>query len=222
MYKELLEEIAAHFSQEPYVQEFSDAREDYFSEAGKAFEDEADYEMKIAAFLEWYLLDRLLNKERETPAEHFLKQGKAKESQLGLLNSLILSQRSLFNVKNLKKYILEDLLYQEGLSYTLSAECMEHKVLLGLEKNQVLDARMYMHQEQVFLTDTYWAHSKDASVCIKKEFKNNHHLIRKNISTVLDFAFMAHRSRQFSHVDLKDIYSLEGVKLLRSQRNQKK
>lgn len=221
MYKEILGQIADFFSEERYQKEFSEAKKDYFDEAGKAFEDEPDYELKISGFLEWYLLDRILDEERETPAEHFAKayQGEVNKD---FLQALLESQRSLFNIKNIKKYILEDLLYQPKTTYTLDASCIEEKALLGLNKNQVIDARIFKYQDKVYIMDTIFAHSVEASSLIKKELKNNQHLVRKNISTVLDFAYMAHRRQQFSHVDIKDIYSLEKIKQLRAQVMQQK
>ncbi|HMQ10141.1 MAG TPA: hypothetical protein PKC21_06125 [Oligoflexia bacterium] len=217
MYKEILGQIADFFSDERYQKEFSEAKKDYFDEAGKAFEDEPDYELKISGFLEWYLLDRILDEERETPAEHFAKAHQEVDMDKDFLQALLESQRSLFNIKNIKKYILEDLLYQPKAAYTLDQSCIEEKALLGLNKNQVIDARIFKYQDKVFIMDTIFAHSVEASSLIKKELKNNQHLVRKNISTVLDFAYMAHRRQQFSHVDIKEIYSLEKIKQLRDE-----
>src|SRR5205814_10081922 len=55
----LLDRLAERYSEREHRLEAMRAREEYFDRAGKVFDDDAElFEGRMAAFLEWYVLER--------------------------------------------------------------------------------------------------------------------------------------------------------------------
>ena len=120
MYKDVLAKIAETFSQGEYKEPYATAREIYFNETGKVFEDDIDFEIKTSAFLEWYLLEYVLDKQRKIPAEIFLIEKNISYEEKVVIEALLKSRRSLFMVKNAKKNILQDLIHVESSKIKLT------------------------------------------------------------------------------------------------------
>src|SRR5215831_11358216 len=61
MIHRLLDRLAERYSEREHKLEAMRAREEYFDRAGKVFDDDAElFEGRMAAFLEWYVLERPL------------------------------------------------------------------------------------------------------------------------------------------------------------------
>ncbi|MCR9206212.1 MAG: hypothetical protein NXH75_16640, partial [Halobacteriovoraceae bacterium] len=52
----LLEKVLTYYSTGDYYQSLLKAKEDYFIKTGKAFEEDEDYESRMASFNDWYVL----------------------------------------------------------------------------------------------------------------------------------------------------------------------
>ena len=59
MIHRLLDRLAERYSEREHKLEAMRAREEYFDRAGEVFDDDAElFDGRMAAFLEWYVLDR--------------------------------------------------------------------------------------------------------------------------------------------------------------------
>src|ERR1043165_1265899 len=110
----LLDRLAERYGEGENKLEAMRAREEYFDRAGKVFDDDAElFEGRMAAFLEWYTLDRPLAGIGLTPVACAIKEGAAlaPDEQRGLA-ALATSHHSVFELHetNGEKLDIEDLI----------------------------------------------------------------------------------------------------------------
>ena len=70
-YQPYLDELTAFASTEPRKADLLAAKVTYFELTGEIFEDDKQFEMRMASFLDWYLFDRKAAPSGKTPAQEF-------------------------------------------------------------------------------------------------------------------------------------------------------
>ncbi|MFH1262594.1 MAG: hypothetical protein V1495_04000 [Pseudomonadota bacterium] len=205
MYKATLDRVAQIFSAEPYLGEFSIAREDYFRRTGKVFQDEPMFEIRMTACLEWYLLDRLLWDTGIPPIRLYrLKYRETlEERENEILVGLEKSIHSLFRVtgQGESRYVVEDLRTLE--SHEVSAQ----HPLAGVHRGDLLDARILELGDDRFFTDALWIHPSDAAPFITEEARKSREKGLETWETILmGLAYMKLKRERFSHVPTDQVY----------------
>ena len=71
-YQPYLDQLIEFASTEERKPELLAAKAEYFQRTGEVFEDDKQFEMRMASFLDYYLLDRKLPESGQTPAEELL------------------------------------------------------------------------------------------------------------------------------------------------------
>jgi len=206
MYKEMLERIARYFSSDRYLPELQEAREVYFQRTGKVFEEDPMFEGRITAFLEWFLLDRLLPVVGVPPVRLFwmMFEDSLGEGERETLLQMQRTNHSLFQVQGARGELsrLKDLATGE-----IHDVLTDHK-LPGVTREDVLDARLIQMGGNLRFCESLWIHPLEAHPYIFGELKAHHPPSREWLDTFLhDLALMKLKKEQYKHIPVAQIYS---------------
>jgi hypothetical protein len=142
------------------------AREEWAERAGKVFDDDALYEERTTAFLEWYTLERR-DAEGRVPAERFLAEEPLDDLAGKWAHALSRSHRSLFEVREIREgaILLDDLLAGNAFEVT------ERRRLPGIAEGQLLEARLVANvvtPPEVLFTRAFQFHPQEAAPAMRK------------------------------------------------------
>jgi hypothetical protein len=156
----LIERLALTYGQEPYREEIARAREAYFAQAGKVFEDDGDlFERRVAAFLEWYLCERPLG-DGAPPVVQALEGAGSRftAEERRALAWIAASHRSLFDLTDVGggRILLEDVV--SGARFSVR----ERRSTVGFEVGDLLEARLCWNGAEVVFGKTFLFHPRDA------------------------------------------------------------
>jgi hypothetical protein len=160
----LLDRLAQRFGEGEHKLEAMRAREEYFDRAGKVFDDDAElFEGRVAAFLEWYLLERPMTTGGMPPVVRALEEtalpGSAAPPEERLaLASLATSHRSLFALTRVEDRELEI----EDLIGGASFQVVERRTTIGIAPGDVFEARLIWDGTAAVFGRTFLFHPPDA------------------------------------------------------------
>src|SRR4051812_34836060 len=104
-YQQYLDQLITFGSAEARKPDLLEARAEFTRLTGEVFEDDKAFDMRMASFLEFYLLDRTSPLTRQTPAqemyEHYLREGPPE--QANVFRSFTETVHALFEVRKLAK-----------------------------------------------------------------------------------------------------------------------
>jgi hypothetical protein len=177
----LVERLARHYAEGPHLLEAMRAREEFFERAGKVFDDDGDlFEERMAAFLEWYIIERPWGRKGPSEGSGLVSVAAAgvKEPRVGSAPVLAAleeaeifsaaerreaalvatSHHSLFLLHTVKDQQLgvEDLL--GGARFSVR----ERRSTLGFEPGGVFEARLIWDGEGTVFGKTFLFHPPDA------------------------------------------------------------
>jgi len=177
----LVERLARHYAEGPHLLEAMRAREEFFERAGKVFDDDGDlFEERMAAFLEWYIIERPWGRKGPSEGSGLVSVAAAgvKEPRVGSAPVLAAleeaevfsaaerheaalvatSHHSLFLLHTVKDQQLgvEDLL--GGARFSVR----ERRSTLGFEPGSVFEARLIWDGEGTVFGKTFLFHPPDA------------------------------------------------------------
>ncbi len=161
----VIDQLAAEFAEDPWRAEITAAREHFFTQAGKVFEDDDElYEARLAAFLEWYVLDRPLADGPPPVLRVLAAPGARAAGEVTALAYLAASRRSLFEVDAVdgSRLLIEDLM--GGARFLVS----ERRGTIGFEPGDLLEARLVFDGDQVIFGKTFLFHPRDAHAEVLK------------------------------------------------------
>ncbi len=159
MLHQVAEQLLTRFSEGQYLDQVAQAKEVYFEQSGKVFDDDGDiFETRLAAFLEWYTLERPLEGHGEPPSVVWLRTLDPTSVQARALAAWSSSHRSLFDVAEVSDHAvgLEDLL--GGARFTVK----ERRSTIGFEVGQVVEARLVWDGAAVVFGKTFLFHPREA------------------------------------------------------------
>lgn len=208
MYQGLYEDVVRFASEGELSEELQQARKEYVQLTGEMFESDPSFERRIAAFLEWYTLDRVLPAGAGvTPLEFYLQGPGAtqEESDRSRLVALKNSHLSLFEFKRAKEdhMAVLDLLTNEKLSI------YERRKPAGLEAGDILEARVVPYDDKLVFSEAYALHPRDARKAIlkaTKKFRKSDGSAAERLNLVHRVAFLANRCERYKHVSPKQIF----------------
>jgi hypothetical protein len=178
--------------------EIGHAREIYGNRTGRVFEDDAElYEARAASFLEWYCLERPLEREGAPPALVAYREARAPE-----LWALWTSYRSLFTITELGDgaVLLHDLL--GGAQFSIA----ERRQLHGVAEGDLVECRLIAWDDKVLFGRTFCYHPAGA----RSALLSHAHRIRGeggSRTDVVDFAASLRvRAERYKHVAPLRVY----------------
>ena len=168
-YQTLFDELTAFGSSEAKKPELLDAKAEYARLTGEIFPDDAQVEMRMASFLDYYLYDRRSPSSGLTPAEQFLAEraaalGPEKASAYRGFTETI---HGLFEVRKLAKGVIR----LRDLSSAKDFDVTERRQLAGLEKGDLIEARLIPFEGVLLFSVAFCCHPKAAFKSILSEVK---------------------------------------------------
>jgi hypothetical protein len=157
----LVERLVARYGGDPHGAEVATAREEFFAQAGPIFEDDGElFEMRLAAFLEWYVLERPFGGQPASPALAWLERegaSMAPAERLALAH-LVASHRSLFEVETVQagELCVQDLF--GGARFSVA----ERRSTVGFQAGDILEGRVVASAQGVLFGKSFLFHPRDA------------------------------------------------------------
>jgi hypothetical protein len=153
-----LERLAERYSAGENKIEAMRAREEYFELAGKVFDDDAElFEGRMAAFLEWYVLERPF-RGGAAPVVQVLDDPALPVEERRMIALLAASHRSLFELHQVddRTMDLEDVL--GGARFLVT----ERRHTIGFNRGDLFEARVVSDGASVIFGKTFIFHPADA------------------------------------------------------------
>jgi hypothetical protein len=194
--------IAAEFAASPWEREVKQAREEFDGRRGRVYDDEDLFAGHVAAFLEWYVLERSLPDGRP-PIAHLLERSLGsgtgeRSGALALERALAVSHRSLFEIVAFPAGALRLLdLIGGGLWRAERPSTRD-----GLDLADIFEGRVIPWAGRVILGPTCCFHPREARSCI-------HQLVQRGSGPelVFELAQMRLRHSRFRNFAIRRIYT---------------
>jgi hypothetical protein len=158
----LLDQLTERYSENEYKLEAMRARDEFFDRAGRVFDDDAElFEGRMAAFLEWYMLERpLAGAGGLVPIVHAVESsaGRPAEERREMA-ALASTHRSLFQLASSSP---ERVLEIEDLIGGARFSVLERRNTAGVAPGDVFEARLVWDGERVVFGRTFLFHPPDA------------------------------------------------------------
>ncbi len=207
-----LDELIAFASSESRKPLLLAAKAEYFRLTGEVFEDDKVFEQRMASFLDYYLFDRP-SSEGRTPAVELLEHRlpSAAEPAISAYRSFTETVHGLFEVRKLGKGLVRLRELYTGKDYDVT----ERRQLPGLEKGDILEARLIPFGGHLLFSGAFCYHPKAASSAIRKEVKRRKK--EEPEKSVKDLAWecarMALKVDRYRQIAVDKIYDFKNKKL---------
>ncbi len=206
VYRDLLEKVVAYFSDEKRnLNELMLAKEYFFAHSGKVFADDVFYETRMAAFVEWFALDRLMLRVGLTPIRYYYEMFSEtmNEPDRQAIRCLIKSLHSLFQYQGRSgdTFYLTDL--YDDKSYTV----LEKRSSVGFNKGVLFESRLVQKDDHLHLSSTACVHPVEVTDRIKQQVLQVRKQSREEFfDFLLQLAAFRIRCDRYNKVDPLEIY----------------
>jgi hypothetical protein len=215
--QQLLERLLAWGTAEPRKDRLLEARRQHFGAYGEPHEEDRSYEARINGMLDAYLYDFRLGGGSTTLEEFLGAEGPSLEgTDRGAYEDLGRNVHALFEVRKIAegRVRLRDVF--SGRDHVVT----ERRQLVGLEKGDLLEARLLPHQGNLYFSGAFLYHPREARRAILGEVKRRRKAAGKggtpDIPGLLALlSRMAFKQERYRNVRLESIYdfSPEAVRL---------
>ncbi len=165
MIKERIDELVEYISASGREADVAKVKEEYFRENAGIFGDEESYDMRIGAFFEWYLIDRMIGGKSllEEYAES-IDDSEIREGFLSLRDGL----RSIFEVTS----VYDDRVYLKDLIGKKKYVVMSPYANKFFKGKNILDCRIFKYDEKRYtMSESYFFHPEKAKKIIVSKLK---------------------------------------------------
>ena len=139
------------------------ARRDYEERRGKVHQDDELWEAWSAAFVEWFVIERIAPGDTVPLAAHTYRElAAAGDARADVVRALVTSHRSLFEVRAIRKGRIELLDLLGGAAFAVD----EQRALHGVEVGDVAELRVVGVSGEVRFGRTFVYHPKAARAAI--------------------------------------------------------
>lgn len=214
-YQPYLDQLTAFASTEERKPDLLAAKEQYFQRTGEVFEDDKHFEMRMASFLDFFLFDRKRSGSGRTPAEEFLALRSAAvgadPGEAVAFRSFTETVHALFEVRK----ILPGTIRLRELFSGKDFDVTERRHPVGLEKGDVLEARLIPFDGALIFSTAFCFHPREAVKAIKKEVKRR----KKDLPDVppveltWEAAKRAMKTERYRQIAVEKIYDFESSRL---------
>jgi hypothetical protein len=214
-YQPYLDKVVSLFTSDAYRDHLLRAKAEYMRATGEVHEDDPFFEPRMACFLDWYLFDRPIDGDVRSPVARYLLDrqpvldGGEREVYEGFLENV----HSLFELRGRKtgELVLKDLLANE------KRHVVERREWSVIEKGDVFEARLIPFRGQLFFSRGFCFYPRQANRYILRESK----MARKAggeapRELIHRLAYLRYLQERFRHVDVRRIYSEDGLTIIRN------
>lgn len=212
-YQPYLDRLIEFGSTEERKEDLLAAKAEYFRLAGEVHEDDKSFDLRMAAFLDWYLFDRVAPTTGRTPAAEFCEVHGAELSpeEQGIFRGFTETRHGLFEVRKIGKGIIR----LRDLETAKDHDVTERRQVAGLEKGDVIEARLIPVAGHLLFSAAFVWHPKEGTKAIFKEIKRRKKKEpdRPFKDIVWDTSRMALKVDRYRQIPIERIYDFELKKL---------
>ena len=214
-----LDQLISFASSEDRKPDLLAAKAEYFGLTGEVFEDDKCFELRMASFLDYYVFDRVSPVTGKTPAQEYAEKmaqeppapvsdPDAPPLDRSAFQSFTQTQHGLFEVRRLGKGTLRlrDLFTEKDY------DVAERRQVLGLEKGDVLEARLIPLGGNLLFSSAFVYHPREAIKLIRKEVKRWRKKLPEKLPRELawDCARRQLKADRYRQIPVEKIYDFEG------------
>jgi hypothetical protein len=198
----LLEKVLSFYSKEEFYPVLLKAKEDYFIKTGKAFEEDEDYEARMASFNDWYVLQFLPDGSDSPLFEQYLE---GHEILPELIEAIRQTNHSLFEYLGTSfrgVHQLKDILHDSKVILA------KNHPAPSMVKGDLFIGRTTFYREEYYLYNGLRMMPKEAKSAMKKEAKK----VRKSdedhaeLSYLLFTEALKTKWQRYGHIDIGKIF----------------
>jgi hypothetical protein len=208
----VVDDVATRYAAPPWDREIARAREAFDGLRGQVYDDEEIYDEHMAAFLDWYTLERALPGGLApvvADLEAASEQGRSiSEEGRALRRVLGQSHRSLFEIHEVMPGALRLFDLIEGGIWRVERDAPRD----GLRSGEIFEGRLIPWEGGVVLGPLCWWHPQEAAPQIRTIIREAAKRGQRNSRLVDRLAQMRLRHTRFRNIAMARIYSLEGLK----------
>jgi len=211
-YPPLLDSLFALASQEERKPDVLAAKAEYFRLTGEIFEDDRSFEMRMACFLDYYVFDYRPASSGRTPAEELhASKLKAKDPEAEVVAAFTRTVHSLFEVRKLGPGFVRLRELFSGVDHDVT----ERRTMAGLQKGDVLEARLIPLDGGLVFSPAFCFHPREAVKAIKREAKRRKRKEpqRAPMELVWEAAKRALKADRYRQIAVEKIYDFEQSRL---------
>lgn len=211
-----LEKLIALGTGEAYLEAVRDAKARYFRGAGEVFEDDPFFEQRMNCFLEYYLFDYAAGPGGKSTTALVIERGRATLAPDELV-AFAGFDRGIHSIFEFRKKS-GDLLHVTNLYDGEKYEVFERRTLAGLDKSDILEARLLPFGDRLHFSNAFVFHPKEVKkfvVTELKTFKEQGH--PKPTPVVHRLAYLRLKFDRFRRVDAAKIYSRETMSQIEAE-----
>lgn len=174
MYDEHIERISEWSRERGLDREVDVARATFFSHTGPVHEEDTSFELRMAAFSEFFLFDRTLEADEggRTIAQRYLEDNGSNltTEERSIFRGLTRTHHGLFEIRKIaaEQVVVRDLFTRED------HKVHERRRLAGLSKGDVVETRLIPWREQLLFGRAFLFHPRPAKKLILKKIKKLH------------------------------------------------
>ncbi len=214
MFHGLYEQVVRFASEAPLADELQEAKAEFLHRTGDLFESDGAFERRIAAFLEWYVLDRPAKAAAgKRPVDVYLDTKAAElptPEDKTRVQGFATTRPSLFEFKRAKdeQMSLVDLL--DTNKKTAKVQVYERRKPAGLESGDILEARLVPYEGKLMFSEAIQVLPREGRKVIVKVCKRYRAEMAETmprINLVHRVAFFANRCERYKHVAVAKIFA---------------
>lgn len=201
------EEIVRFASEGPLAEELQRAKAEFIQRTGDLFESDDSFERRIAAFLEWYALDRPVAAQgNRTPAQLYLADRGENAKEIARLEPFTRTTLSLFEFRRAKGegLVVTDLLTNE------KHQVFERRKPAGLESGDVLEARLVPYEDKLVFSEAVNVLPREPRrriLKVARRFRSGKAPVVDRIDLVHRVAYFGNRCERYKHVAPTQIFA---------------
>lgn len=152
----IIEQIAESYSSD----EIQAIKKEYQKSSGEIFDDDKSYESRMASFLEWFALDRLIPETNETAMEKYIHANidNIPSEEIDLYYKFTETIHAIFIVKKIKAETIKVLNLFDDKKYTVT----ENKGSVIFQKNDIFEGRLIAVDDKYYFTGAFCFHPQNA------------------------------------------------------------
>lgn len=208
MYQQQFEALIAFASSDRFKDELLRAKSEYFAGTGEVFDDDRSFEMRMASFLDYYVLDRVLPGLGRTPAQVFLDEvGEISDEERVVRRGFLETKHSLWEVRKLAK----DLVRLRDIFTGTEVDVFERREPAGLGKGDLIEARLIPVAGHYLFSMAFCFHPPEAKKSVLREIKR----LKKESPDFSTRAFiwavakMRLKCERYRNISVADIYAFD-------------
>jgi hypothetical protein len=167
-YQPYLDQLIARSSGEGQKAALLEAKAEYFQLTGEVFEDDHVFEARMASFLDYFLFDRPSKQTGKTPAQEVYDEQKLLNPEAApSFRAFTETVHGLFEVRKVSQHLVRLRELFSGKDFDVT----ERRKMAGLEKGDILEARLIPFMGMLLFSSGFVFHPREAAKLIRQEVK---------------------------------------------------